>query len=353
MQHTENLTTTKSRKRSWRAMNEGSVDIQDPIEQGNISQNRDCEGMSERVENTSDLEDEEDENMTQHGKEDGTRTSSTRQGHDRRRERRTANVFIDDEANVGETSDEDDEDEDMLSFLQDDSIQIEQGTSRGTTLDRDDQHNQDRERYWREFLDRACNRANNEGSRSFLEDEDNEEYTISPRDLLWVVPCHGGHEEEAVFTILDRATHPTMPNRAGLSAMFNATHPGRIYIEASTEILARATIEGIPGLITPLLKPVPQDQRRLCVTSTPRKMPLWVRIRDRREKWNTVNGTIGLIVPVLNGGGVAKSWSVVVAYKDPMDAQTSWSWKSAKLDDINFTTDMGALPTTQEIQRFA
>ncbi|PPQ76331.1 hypothetical protein CVT24_008497 [Panaeolus cyanescens] len=290
---------------------------------------------------------------------DGARGTAGRKANqkDRRRAKRR-NPFIDNEA---EASDEDEETEPDVGgrgFIDDNDNDNDEADEE--SVSRDYQHHcrllqssdvAASQQYWDELLSRAYGRTKYlSDQRIGIEDhdEDEDEYVISPKDLLWEVPCKAGLETDIVFSIFNRATQL---NIAAPSAMFNPSHPGRVYIEAAAESAARSTVDGIPGVFIRHLKPVPSSLRRQAMTPSPRSIPIWVRIRDTRQKWRHVNGTVGMISPLLDERGFEVIWEVIVAHKEA--GSSEWMWTSTRLDNIRFTMNFGQLPTVADLQRFS
>ncbi|PPQ71998.1 hypothetical protein CVT24_008268 [Panaeolus cyanescens] len=270
------------------------------------------------------------------------------------------NIFIDIEAHVEDASD-DEEGEGNSGNSMDEFVQDEDGKSdsEDTLPDDYELHRQSlqsadtnsSQRYWDDLLDRAYNRAKDRPQwYSVFGDDEDPEYTIEPNNCLWVVPCQTSHEMDAIFAIYNRATNPSSPHVAAPAAMFNPSQPGRIFIEAPSEIIARSTIDGLDGLLSNLLRPVPFTERRTALSTPPRHVPLWVRIQDGRRKWRTVNRSVALVMPLLNQRYLPEMWTVVVAF--PAENGT-YQWRRIHLDDIRFTTNIGELPTIRDLQRFS
>ncbi|KAF9037148.1 hypothetical protein BJ165DRAFT_1408550 [Panaeolus papilionaceus] len=182
------------------------------------------------------------------------------------------------------------------------------------------------------------------------DNQNDDDYMITANDLLWVVPCAAGSEEDAVFDIFNRSSS----NITGASAIFNPSHPQRIFIEAASESIARATIDGVSGLFPSQLKLVPYSERRCCMVNFPRHMPLWVRIHDFRRNLADLNGTVAIVVPLLNNmySNLVEMWTVVTASKDPYEASAPWVYEQFKIDDIKFKINPDELPTIRDIQKF-
>ncbi|KAF9034122.1 hypothetical protein BJ165DRAFT_1534315 [Panaeolus papilionaceus] len=326
--------------------------------EGEGDEEDDAEMNEEHGEDREDDEDNDEEEQEQeHPNIPDSHRSSRKRGD---MGKRCGNIFIDDEADGGETSEASDVDDEGPSPF------IDDGEHTDSEREPDEEFNanylrngsrEDQQYYWDKLLDRAYNRVKGGerwtraiGMEADVEDDD--EYMITTQDLLWVVPCMEGHEEDAVFTIFDRATNPTSPNIAGASATFNPSHPRHIYIEAPNARIARATVDGIPGLFPSKLNLVPHSERERCVSHTPRRMPLWVRIHDSRAKWRAVNGTVGIMVPLLNNYDVPETWTVVVASKDPLEASAPWIWEAVNISDIRFKINPDELPTVRDVQKF-
>ncbi|PPQ82103.1 hypothetical protein CVT24_012424 [Panaeolus cyanescens] len=373
------------RKRTWQAMNEGLTDAElhdnteNPESNDTGSAHSLSDAMSIREDQTTSMEagmmedgdgyEEEEDTSLQDGKgykEEATnsmRAEVEAHGKRRRRKGTQRNPFLDMEALDVDTSDEEDHEADIKneSF-------IDEGDGNNSDNSDNDRHIKDHQEhchllqssngaanqeYWDALLEWAYGRTKQHSGPLCLGVDDDDEYVISPQDLLWKVPCKAGHEMEAVFSIFNRATHPTSPNVVGPSATFNPSHPGRIYLEAPGEAAARAMVEGISGLFLSCLKLVPPDQRYHAMSPSPRSVPLWVRIHDFRKKWRHVNWTVGIIVPLLNEFGIEVIWQVIVAFKDAECASPGWRWAAVRLDDIRFTIGIGQLPTVDDVQRFS
>ncbi|PPQ82470.1 hypothetical protein CVT24_002386, partial [Panaeolus cyanescens] len=281
--------------------------------------------------------------------------------YSRKKGKQRANAFIDDQAVDDEGGEDEEEDMDVSDnddFIDNSGNEIGHPTANDAlrlcnSLQADNKTV--RETYWESLLERAYSRSRIRRNRipCAIETSEHEvEYDIQSEDRLWVVPCKAGMEEQAVMSIFNRATHPTSPNIAAPSATYNPSLPGRIFIEAFMYAIAQATIEGVAGLTPSQLTLVPWLDRRSCLSTHSRAMPLWVRIRDARRKWKQVNGSVGLVTPHLNENGRPVNWSILVSWQDSSEPSTT-KFKSVHFNDIRFIFDLNSLPTISNLQRFS
>ena len=108
-----------------------------------------------------------------------------------------------------------------------------------------------------------------------------------------------GHEEQAAFKALSRATNPDMPDMTVRAVIARPSLPGRVFAEAASARDVQKLAAAIDELNTRVVRLVPYDDvPSILYVRNPFSLEgkEWARITGRGKGWSVYKGDIGMIV---------------------------------------------------------